>query len=139
MGKGGLRETALIVRQPLVSVICVTFNAAKTLLDLINSFKINNNNSVELIIIDGNSTDETKEILNQNEDSIDLWISEPDNGIYDAMNKSLKYAKGEWLIFLGADDTLKTGFDKMTGILNDPNTIYYGNIIFYEKTLFQGL
>jgi glycosyltransferase involved in cell wall biosynthesis len=62
-----------------------------------------------LIVIDGKSKDDTVEIINNNRSLITYFISEPDNGIYDAMNKGIKAAKGNWLLFLGADDILKEG------------------------------
>jgi glycosyltransferase involved in cell wall biosynthesis len=120
-------------KQPLVSIVCVTFNAAKTLPFLIKSINDHKTDAIEFIVIDGNSTDETIAILKENESVIDFWLSEPDAGIYDAMNKSLNYVKGQWIIFLGADDFLADGFNRMLPLLNDPQTIYYGNVIFYGK------
>ena len=61
-------------------------------------------NNVEFIVVDGNSTDATLEIIRRHEEVIDYWISEEDTGIYDAMNKGVKLARGDWIIFLGADD-----------------------------------
>ena len=133
MEEGGSRKGNTIDRQPLVSVVCVTFNAIKTLPNLINSISKYKTNAVEFIVIDGNSTDETIRILKENEAVIDFWISGPDKGIYDAINKSLKYIKGQWINFLGADDSLADGFSKMVDLLKEPNTIYYGNVIFYGK------
>jgi len=60
----------------------------------------------ELIVIDGGSSDGTVEILEKYDRHITYWVSEPDHGIYHAWNKALKQAKGEWVIFLGADDYL---------------------------------
>src|ERR1700761_8725485 len=92
-------------RQPLVSIVCVTYNAAAVLRDLIKSVSDHKTDEIEFVVIDGNSTDETPKIIKENEAIIDNWISEKDNGIYDAMNKSIAYTKGRWIIFLGADDT----------------------------------
>jgi glycosyltransferase involved in cell wall biosynthesis len=89
---------------PKISVITVVFNAAKTLEATIDSVVAQTNKNHELIIIDGGSTDGTLEILkNQRAENL-FWTSEPDEGIYDAMNKGIKKATGEWIIFLGADD-----------------------------------
>jgi glycosyltransferase involved in cell wall biosynthesis len=131
--QGGSRIAGSNMMQPLVTVVCVTYNAAKTLPALIKSIRQCKTDQVEFIVIDGNSTDETLDILTENETVIDFWISEPDNGIYDAMNKSLAYAKGKWFIFMGADDVLADGFTDMLSILKDPNTLYYGNVKFYGK------
>jgi len=59
---------------------------------------------VELIVVDGGSSDGTVEILRRHSDFIDYWISEADGGLYEAWNKGVKLAKGEWIAFLGADD-----------------------------------
>jgi glycosyltransferase involved in cell wall biosynthesis len=94
---------------PKISVITVVFNAAKTLDATIDSVVAQTNKNHELIIIDGGSTDGTLEILkNQRAENL-FWTSEPDEGIYDAMNKGIKKATGEWIIFLGADDKFYDG------------------------------
>ncbi len=62
--------------------------------------------NVEYIIIDGGSTDGTLDIIKKYEDYIDYWVSERDKGIYDAWNKAVSVANGEWIMFLGSDDTL---------------------------------
>jgi len=131
--RGGLRLRETGSKDVLVSVVCVTLNAAKTLPCLIKSVSDHKTSAVEFVVIDGKSTDDTVDILKENEDVIDFWISKPDNGIYDAMNRSLNYIKGRWVIFLGADDLLLDGFNKMITQLNDTNTVYYGNLVFYGK------
>src|ERR1700748_3213250 len=114
---------------PLVSIVCVTYNAAQTLPELIKSKAANKTPEIEFIVIDGGSTDDTISILKANDTVIDNWISETDKGIYDAMNKSINYINRQWVIFLGADDTLQEDFIKMLPLLKDPDTIYYGNVI----------
>ena len=89
---------------PKISVITVVFNAAKTLQATIDSVFAQTNKNHELIIIDGGSTDGSLEILKNKRAENLFWTSEPDEGIYDAMNKGIKKATGEWIIFLGADD-----------------------------------
>ena len=131
--RGGLRLRETSNKKPLVSVVCVTYNAAKTLPCLIKSISDHKTRSVEFVVVDGCSTDGTVDILKENEDVIDFWISKPDNGIYDAMNRAVNYVKGKWVIFLGADDQLLDGFNKMITLLKDANTIYYGNLLFYGK------
>ncbi len=133
MQQGGSRINTTNGKQPVVSIICVTYNAAKTLPALLDSVKKHKTEQVELVIIDGNSTDDTIEILKQNGQLIDFWLSEPDKGIYDAMNKAVSYCKGRWIQFLGADDLLMDDFDKMLPLLQDPHTIYYGDVIFYGR------
>jgi len=133
MQVGGLRIDNTGSKNPIVSVVCVTLNAAHQLPNLINSVAEKKNNDVEFIVIDGSSTDGTVEILAGNQHVIDFWISEPDAGIYDAMNKSLNYVNGQWMIFLGADDELCEGFAEAIALLKNNHTIYYGNVNFYGK------
>jgi hypothetical protein len=90
--------------KPLITVITVVFNGAKTLEQTILSVINQSYDNVEFIIIDGDSTDDTHGIIRKHEHTIDYWISEPDGGIYDAMNKGVSCAMGDWICFLGADD-----------------------------------
>lgn len=90
--------------RPLISIVTVTFNAEKHLAQALDSIISQANANWELIVVDGGSTDHTLEIIREREDQIDLWISEPDKGIYDAMNKGLQYAKGDYIGFKNADD-----------------------------------
>jgi glycosyltransferase involved in cell wall biosynthesis len=87
-----------------VSIITVTYNAEKTLLETINSVKSQSYDDIEYIIIDGGSTDGTLKIIKSNSDVINKWVSEPDYGLYHAMNKGIKFAKGDIIGFLNADD-----------------------------------
>jgi len=80
-------------------------NSVATLQRCIDSFSSQSLENKELIIIDGGSNDGTKKLLSQNDDIIDSWVSEADRGIAHAWNKGLKNATGEWIIFLGSDDT----------------------------------
>lgn len=89
---------------PLVSIITVTFNAEKHLEQALDSILSQTYSNIELIVIDGGSTDQTLQIIRAREDKVDFWQSEPDGGIYDAMNKGLRLARGEWVAFKNADD-----------------------------------
>lgn len=89
---------------PLVSVVTVTFNAQKHLEQSLDSILNQTYPNVELIVIDGGSIDGTIEILKQRDQKIDFWQSEPDAGIYDAMNKGISLARGRWIAFKNADD-----------------------------------
>ena len=91
---------------PLVTIITATYNAAEYLPNLARSIREQTYGNIEWIVVDGASKDGTLDILRQNEDVIDHWISEPDRGIYDAWNKGLGLASGDWICFLGADDFL---------------------------------
>ena len=91
-------------KEPTISIIVATMNAAATLQECILSICEQTYQARELIIIDGGSTDETLEIVQRYAAEIAHWQSGPDNGIYDAWNKGLAHAKGDWICFLGADD-----------------------------------
>lgn len=111
-----------------VTVIIVTYNASATLQKSLDSVYMQTYPDIELIVIDGNSSDGTKDILIANSSRITYWISEPDHGIYDAMTKALKQASGNWIYFLGADDDLLPDFSNMVSELKEPNAIYYGGV-----------
>ena len=89
-----------------ISIIIATYNAGKVLQRCLDSLSKQKTEDVEIIIVDGNSKDDTVEIIKRNESTVDQWLSEPDKGIYDAWNKGLKLAKGRWIMFVGADDGL---------------------------------
>lgn len=92
--------------KPLISVITSTFNADQHLLTAIKSIREQTYSNMEWVIVDGASQDTTLDIIRRNEDVIDYWASEPDHGIYEAWNKGLHIARGDWICFLGADDFL---------------------------------
>lgn len=92
-----------------ISIIIPAFNSGAVLNSAIESILRQDYENIELIIIDGGSTDETIELIKKYNSQIKYWISEPDKGIYDAMNKGIAAATGTWLLFLGADDELCHG------------------------------
>ncbi len=100
--------------------------------DAIESILNQTYSNIEYIIIDGNSTDGTVDIIKKYMNKISYWVSEPDNGIYDAMNKGLEIATGEYVQFLNSSDTLYTNktihqiIDQIP--INLPDVIY-GNLI----------
>ncbi len=135
--EGGLRMTGGRKRfepgQPLITIITSTYNAAGHLPDAIKSIREQTYGNIEWIVVDGASRDGTLDILRQNEDVIDYWMSEPDKGIYDAWNKGIRHATGEWILFLGADDYLWTQdvLQKMAAMLDSAYPAYrvvYGKV-----------
>lgn len=92
-----------------VSVITAVFNAQDCIADCIESVLTQDYPNIECIIVDAASTDGTVDVIRRYDDKIDLWISEPDTGIFDAWNKGLKLASGNWIAFLGADDIYLPG------------------------------
>jgi len=91
-------------RMPLVSVITVCLNSEKYLEETIKSVVGQTYRNIEHIIIDGGSTDGTLDIIKKYQDCIAYWVSEPDQGMYDAMNKGIARAKGELAGILNSDD-----------------------------------
>lgn len=95
-------------RYPFFSIIIAVFNGMQTLPDCLNSVWQQSCKDFELIVIDGGSRDGSVDFINQNRQKIDFSISEPDSGVYNAWNKALKRATGEWVCFLGCDDEFKS-------------------------------
>lgn len=91
---------------PTISIITATYNAAGSLQELVESLRGQTDRGFEWIVVDGASADGTVEILRDCGDVVTKWISEPDFGIYDALNKGLLLAKGEYYLVIGADDKL---------------------------------
>lgn len=110
-GEGGLRTKGYFKKsyegKPLVSIVTVVFNGEKYLEETIKSVIDQDYEGIEYIVIDGGSTDNTVNIIQKYEQHIDYWASEPDNGIYDAMNKGINIAKGNGLLFLNAGDCFR--------------------------------
>ena len=106
--EGGLRiragQNELYSSAPRVTVVTVVFNGGKTLEQTIKSVISQSYSNIEHIIIDGGSTDGTLDILRKYDSDIDYWLSEKDNGIYDAMNKGIALATGNYIGTLNSDD-----------------------------------
>ena len=116
---------------PKISVVTVCYNAVdtieKTILSVINQTYQN----IEYIIIDGASTDGTVDIINKYRDKIGYFVSEPDKGIYNAMNKGIKVATGEWINFMNAGDA----FFSNSVVTEVVKNIEKGSIIIYGDTM----
>lgn len=91
---------------PLISILIVCRNPGPRLRAALDSLWGQQNAAVEIVVVDGASTDGTAEWLAENRSRLAACLSEPDHGIYDAMNKAVAQATGEWILFLGADDRL---------------------------------
>lgn len=87
-----------------ITVITVSYNSAGTIEETIRSVTGQTYKNIEFIVIDGNSTDGTADILNRYRDKIDILRIEPDSGIYDAMNKGISLSSGEWICFMNSND-----------------------------------
>lgn len=117
-----------------ISVIIPTFNSAKTLERCLNSIVEQDYNCSEVVLIDGVSTDNTLSIIKrfQLDYPFIKFLSEPDKGIYDAMNKGIDAASGDWIYFLGSDDTLyeRDVLSKIAAFLKTAKAeVIYGNVV----------
>lgn len=123
---------------PLISVVTVVYNGEQYIQSCIDTVASQTYDNVEHIIIDGGSTDRTVEILRENDERVAYWLSESDQGIYDAMNKSIKHCQGDWYMFLGVDDLLLEGFSKLALLLKDNQTAYYGCVVYKGIPQYDG-
>lgn len=117
----------------MISVITVSYNAITSIEKTIQSVINQTYPNIEYIIIDGKSNDGTTDIIKKYSDKISYWCSEPDKGIYDAMNKAIDIANGEWILFLNAGDTFVDNnvlFQLFAGSNNLSNySVLYGDTI----------
>ncbi|WP_338793194.1 glycosyltransferase family 2 protein [Bernardetia sp. MNP-M8] len=117
-----------------LTIATVCYNAAEELEKTIQNVANQTYPNIEYIIIDGNSRDNTLEIIGNYENNISKYISEKDNGIYDAMNKAINLAKGDYILFMNAGDTFVSNtiieeiftelYQKIDSKTNFPDLIY---------------
>lgn len=129
-------------RNPLMTVVTVSYNAAATIEKTIQSVLSQSYSNIEYIIIDGGSTDGTVDIIKKYADRIACWVSEPDKGIYDAMNKGILKSTGQWINFMNVGDWFNNDnvISELVSSIDNDATIVYGDIIkmlpdiqYYEK------
>lgn len=106
---------------PKVSIITVVFNAGKKLARTIESVLSQDYKNIEYIIVDGGSTDGSLEVIRKYRSRLSSWLSEPDEGIYDAMNKGLKMATGDLVGFLNSGDSFRNSAVKSAVSLAAPD------------------
>lgn len=118
--------------KPLVSIITISYNSADTIQETINSVNSQSYSHIEHIFIDGISSDNTLEIINNSSTRTSTLISEKDFGIYNAMNKGLNYAKGEIIGFLNSDDKLhdKETIKNIVAEFGSDIDCVYGDLVF---------
>lgn len=119
--------------KPLITIITVVFNGERFIENTILSVINQSYQNIEYIIIDGGSNDHTLDIIKKYDYGIDYWISESDEGIYDAMNKGINLATGSWINFMNAGDLFCT-LDIINSIngFDDTYDIIYGDSLVYD-------
>lgn len=90
----------------ILSVITVTYNCRELLLKTLHSIRMQSYPHIEYIVVDGASDDGTAAVIENDKETISAWVSEPDHGIYDAMNKGLSMASGDYIWFINAGDEI---------------------------------
>lgn len=121
------------MNRPKISIITVSYNTEKTIEKTVQSVISQDYDNVEFIIIDGASADRTVDIIRKYEKDITYWISEPDMGVYDAMNKGIAKSSGDYINFMNAGDCFFDS-DVLTKVIEkigqNQTDIYYGNTVF---------
>lgn len=130
-------------KEVLITIITVCYNAENIIEKTMNSIMDqNNNNNIEYIIIDGSSVDNTVDIIKKNETKYGFkFLSEKDTGIYDAMNKGIKMATGDYIFFLNSGDRFVDNYvidDVINEIKNNKPDILYGNILEEKNNITMG-
>ena len=128
-----------MMQQPKLTIITVCFNAASTIANTFASVLAQQVSDIEHWLIDGNSTDNSVALIQAYQKQAPYpvhYVSEPDNGLYDAMNKGLQKARGEFIHFLNADDVYASN-DVLAKLLPQlaQNQVYYGDVLFQQTEL----
>lgn len=129
IAEGGLRLKGFFKvgtdDKPLITVVTVVYDGAEFLENTIKSVIEQTYDNLEYIVVDGGSTDGTLDIIRKYEHAIDYWVSEPDDGIYDAMNKAIDLSSGDWMSFMNSGDRFYE-VSTLTRVYEFPNQ--YNNI-----------
>lgn len=125
--------------EPLISIITVVYNDHIGLEATIKSVMVQSYPNVQYIVIDGNSLDGTKHVAETHNNFIDIFVSEPDLGVYDAMNKGLKYVKGDLVNFLNSGDEYSSPdvLKDVSKYFNPKFSYLFGNIYLNDKIKVQ--
>ena len=115
-------------KTPIITIVTVCLNNKDMLKKTVCSVKAQDYPHIDYLVIDGASTDGTRDFLSN--ERILRWISEPDSGIYNAMNKGIRMAKGDWVIFMNAGDTFVTS-DTISKIFSQGQEadVIYGDVV----------
>ncbi|MBT0663005.1 glycosyltransferase [Geobacter pelophilus] len=141
--EGGLRIKGFskiggVPDKPLISIVMAVLNRSWCVKRLIESVLNQSYDNVEFIVVDGGSTDGTVEILEQYNNQIDYWVSEPDSGIYAALNKGITLSTGDWINIQGSDDRLYNSLHLIAKNLKCTSTVYYGDLYYQYRLKWRG-
>ena len=135
---GRFRAAALNHPSPLISIIVVVFRDRDELREVIHSILPHKTAEVEIVVIDGGSNDGTVELLEGFGDQIDFWVSEPDSGIYHAMNKGLRASTGDYILHINAGDRLRAlPLDVLRRASEEKIDVVSGQVLLDGKRLFR--
>lgn len=120
-----------MINSPKISIITIVWNGCEDMERTLASVRNQTFRDFEYIVVDGASTDGTREFLEGHKSQIDFLISEPDNGLYDAMNKGKDHASGAWALFLNAGDVLVAPetLARVFAQIDQNDTVYFGRAI----------
>jgi glycosyltransferase involved in cell wall biosynthesis len=133
---GAKIHVANMTRKPKITVVTVVYNAVKDIEKTIQSVTAQTCPNLEYIVIDGGSKDGTLDIIRRYDSRITVWLSEPDKGIYDAMNKAIDRATGDWINFMNAGDYFYSD-DAISQLFALPDEEYDGYAVIYGDTEFR--
>jgi glycosyltransferase involved in cell wall biosynthesis len=117
-----------------ISILTASFNCAPALAGMASHVRSLACHGLEWIVIDGGSTDETLKVIDMNRDVISVAISEPDRGIYDAWNKGVTLASGEWILFLGTDDQVEGSWLATVEHADSSCDLLYGDLAIVDSS-----
>lgn len=122
-------------KYPLITVVTVSYNAEMTIEKTMLSILGQTYPNIEYIVIDGGSTDGTLEIINKYKDRLAYFVSEPDKGVYDAMNKGIAKATGTWINFMNSGDTFyeDNTVEKVVEKIDESDDVIYGSYFFLSN------
>jgi len=123
------------MKNPRITVVTVCYNAVSTIEKTILSVINQTYDNIEYIVVDGASTDGTVDIIKKYDERIAKWVNEPDKGIYDAMNKGISLATGDWINFMNAGDEFVNNevIQSFSSCIIDNCSVYYGDAIHRYK------
>lgn len=122
-----------------LTIVTVVYNCKENVLKTLQNIRKQSFQDFEFIVVDGKSTDGTYDVLKENQDLIDVLISEPDKGLYDAMNKGKHLATKDFVLFMNAGDIFANEkvIANLIPQLEEPDKLYYGNTIVYFDNDFR--